>query len=69
MKEIKLNVYGMLCNGCEKRVINFLGQITGVKEVIANYIDKTVIIKAVEGVDVNSIIEKVEELGFEVKGD
>ena len=37
MEEIKLNVNGMVCGGCEKRVVNSLSTIDGVKEVIANH--------------------------------
>ena len=46
MEEIKLNVNGMVCGGCEKRVINAVSTIEGVKEVIANYNEGTVVVKS-----------------------
>ena len=46
MEEIKLNVNGMVCGGCEKRVVNSLSTIDGVKEVIANHNEGTVAIKS-----------------------
>lgn len=38
MNEINLNVEGMMCGGCEKRIENALGDIKGVKNVKANLI-------------------------------
>lgn len=69
MEEIKLNVNGMVCGGCEKRVVNSLSTIDGVKEVIANHNEGTVAIKSDEKIDRNIIKEKIEDLGFEVKED
>lgn len=69
MEEIKLNVNGMVCGGCEKRVVNSLSTIDGVKEVIANHNEGTVVIKSDEKIDRNIIKEKIEDLGFEVKED
>ena len=69
MEEIKLIVNGMVCGGCEKRVVNSLSTIDGVKEVIANHNEGTVVIKSDEKIDRNIIKEKIEDLGFEVKED
>ena len=69
MEEIRLNVNGMVCGGCEKRVVNSLSTIDGVKEVIANHNEGTVVIKSDEKIDRNIIKEKIEDLGFEVKED
>lgn len=69
MEEIRLNVNGMVCGGCEKRVVNSLSTIDGVKEVIANHNEGTVVIKSNEKIDRNIIKEKIEDLGFEVKED
>lgn len=66
MNELKLNVDGMVCGGCEKRVVNTLGKLQGVEEVIANYQDGTVIVKG-NSISKNDIKEKIEDLGFEVK--
>lgn len=67
MSEIKLNVNGMVCEGCEKRVVNALSDISGIQEVAADHNNGTVTIKADENIEKSIIKEKIEELGFEVK--
>ncbi len=67
MEEIKLNVNGMVCGGCEKRVVNAVSTIEGVKEVIANYNEGTVIVKADTKIPKDVIKEKIEDLGFEIE--
>ena len=69
MKEIKLNVEGMVCEGCEKRVENALKTTNGVNEVIAKHESGIVTIKADNEIEKNVIEEKIEDLGFEVKED
>lgn len=65
MKEINLKVKGMHCEGCENRIKNSLSTIEGIEEVIANYIDGSVLIKTNKEVDIEDIKEKIEDLGFE----
>lgn len=67
MKELELKVEGMVCNGCEKRVVNALSDLQGVSEVIANHQNGTVLVKMTEEVDIEVIKEKIDDLGFEVK--
>ncbi len=67
MKEIILNVEGMVCTGCEKRVENSLKEIKNVKEVTANHENNRVIIKMEDEADINEIKDRIDELGFEVK--
>ncbi len=67
MKEIILNVEGMVCTGCEKRVENSLKEIKNVKEVNANHENNKVIIKMEDEANINEIKERISELGFEVK--
>lgn len=67
MKEIELKVNGMVCGGCERRIVNALSEIDGVEEVIANYNEGTVIIKTNQEIEKNIIEETIEDLGFEVK--
>lgn len=67
MEEITMNVNGMVCEGCEKRIINRLSTIKGVKEVIANHKNGTVLVKADEKIEKNVIEETIEDLGFDVK--
>ena len=67
MKEIILNVEGMVCTGCEKRVENSLKEIKNVKEVTENHENNKVIIKMEDEADINEIKDRIDELGFEVK--
>ena len=67
MEEIKLNVEGMVCEGCENRAKNSLNSISGVEEVVANHNDGTIIIRSNKEIDINEVKEKIEDLGFEVK--
>lgn len=66
MKEITINVKGMVCGGCEKRVVNALSEIEGIEEVIADHTNGTVIIKTEKEIEKNIIKEKIEDIGFEV---
>ena len=67
MKELELKVEGMVCGGCEKRVVNSLSTIQGVSEVSANHQTGTVLVKMTEDIDIEVLKEKIEDLGFEVK--
>lgn len=69
MKEIKIKVEGMVCNGCENRVQNALKNIKGVKNVIANYTNGTVIVMSNSEIEKDALKEKIEDIGFEVKED
>lgn len=65
MKEYIINVEGMMCEGCEKRVINVLSQMSGIKEVTADHKAGKVTIKA-ENFDEKTVKEKINDLGFRV---
>lgn len=65
MKEYIINVEGMACAGCERRVINVLSQLPGVKEVVADHTTGKVTIKA-EAIDESLVKEKISNLGFKV---
>lgn len=67
MKEIILNVEGMVCTGCEKRVENSLKEIKNVKEVTANHENNKVTIKMEDEADIKEIKNRIDELGFEIK--
>lgn len=67
MNETILNVEGMVCGGCEKRVENALGDIKGIKKVKANHEDGIVKIESKKEIDMNLVKEKIENLGFKVK--
>lgn len=67
MKEIILNVKGMVCGGCEKRVQNALSTIEGVENVVANHDSGIVKVTLKEDIDAKILSEKVEDIGFEVE--
>lgn len=67
MKEIKINVKGMVCSGCENRVKNALGDIEGVEEVKANHETGIVEIKTSKEIEKSRLEEKIEDIGFEVE--
>lgn len=66
MDTLKIKVKGMVCNGCENRVINALKTIDGVSKVSADYKQELVTVKKDSLVDINTIYEKIEDLDFEV---
>lgn len=67
MKKITLKVEGMVCNGCENRVKNALKTIEGIEKVEASYKKGTVIVRAKDEIQEESIKEKIEDIGFTVK--
>ena len=67
MKKITLKVEGMVCNGCENRVKNALKTIEGIEKVEASYKKETVIVRAKDEIQEESIKEKIEDIGFSVK--
>lgn len=66
MNNLKLNVIGVACGGCEKRIINALSQMSGVTKVTANHSTGIVEIECSQALNKSEIIEKIEDLGFEV---
>ena len=67
MKEIILNVEGMMCEGCENRIKNALGTIEGVIDVSAKHDTGTVKLIARDNVTEDIVREKIEDIGFTVK--
>lgn len=63
---INIKVKGMVCNGCENRIKNALSQIEGIKKVQANHETGIVSLKTKEDIDLNTIYDKINNLGFEV---
>lgn len=66
MKNIEIKVNKMVCNGCENRVCNALKTLEGILDVSASHETGVVKIQVKEGIDTNLLIEKIEDLGFEV---
>lgn len=69
MKEINLTVNGMMCEGCENRVKNALGNIDGVESVTANHTTGKVVVTANDEVAKELIKETLEDVGYEVIGE
>lgn len=67
MKETIIKVEGMICNGCENRVKNALKTIDGIESVVADHTKGTVVVVSSNEVTENTIKEKIEDIGFEVK--
>lgn len=67
MKELLLNVEGMHCGGCEKRIQNAVSDIDGVENVEASFEAGTVKVTLNKVVDEKAIKETIEDMGFEVK--
>ncbi len=66
MKEINLNVEGMMCGGCENRVKNAISKIKGVKEVQANHEKGIVNVLADDNTNEDEIKQKIENLDYKV---
>ena len=67
MKEIILNVEGMMCGGCENRIKNAVGAIDGVVDVSAKHDTGVVKLIAKDNVTEDMIKERIEDIGFSVK--
>ena len=67
MKEIVLNVEGMMCSGCENRVKNIVSKIEGVTDVKASHETNTVKINGEDNLDIEEVKNKIIDLGYEVK--
>ena len=66
MKEIIVNVKGMVCGGCENRIKNAIGTVEGVKEVEASYETGIVKVLGSENVKRKDIEDTIENIGFKV---
>lgn len=64
MKEIIINVKGIECQGCEKRIQNLIGDIDGVESVVASHESGTVKIVLNKDIDINMIKDEINDLGF-----
>ena len=66
MKELKLTVEGMVCEGCENRVKSAISVMDGVENVDANHNTGIVTVNVKEDLDIAKIKEKIEDLGYDV---
>ena len=65
MKDIVLNVEGMMCTGCENRIKNAVSSIDGVEKVTADHETGKVEITMNED-KTKEIKERIEDIGFSV---
>ena len=66
MKETKIKVKGMVCEGCENRVKNALLAMEGIEKVEANHKEGMVTVITQKEIEKTIIEEKIEDLGFEI---
>ena len=66
MKETKIKVKGMVCEGCENRVKNALLAMEGIEKVEANHKEGIVTVITQKEIEKTIIEEKIEDLGFEI---
>lgn len=66
MKEIILNVKGMMCGGCENRIQNVVKDIEGVENVKADHNTGKVRITLNKNIEKEVISETIEDIGYEV---
>lgn len=66
MKEIILNVKGMMCEGCENRIQNVVKNIVGVETVKADHNTGKVTITLNKDVKKEIIAEAIDDIGYEV---
>ncbi len=66
MKEIVLNVKGMMCGGCENRIQNVVKNIEGVENVVANHNTGKVTITLNNDIEKEIIAEAINDIGYEV---
>ena len=66
MKELKIKITGMVCEGCENRVKIALSEINDIESVDADHNTGMVTIKTENDLDVAKIKERITDLGFEI---
>ena len=65
MKEIKLKIEGMHCEGCSNRLEKILNNVDGVESAKVSLEEKLAYIKYNEGeVELNTILQEIEDAGF-----
>lgn len=67
MKKLVLNVKGMMCEGCENRIVNVVKKIEGVDEVKAEHKTGKVTVTLNKDIDMQVISEAIVDIGYEVE--
>lgn len=66
-KTFNMNIAGMVCDGCSKRIEKALQDVNGILSVQANHENGTVLVTTNESIEKELIEQRIIELGFEVK--
>ena len=66
MNELKINIKGMMCTGCENRIKNALDVIKGIKSVDANYKTGQVVINSDIDINIKELRNVIKDIGFEI---
>ncbi len=66
MKEIKLVINGMKCEGCVNRIKNALSKVKGIENTALSLESRNLTFTVKKEKIVQEIIEKLENLGFQV---
>lgn len=66
MKEIKLVINGMKCEGCVNRIKNALSKVKGIENIALSLESRNLTFTVKKEKIVQEIIEKLENLGFQV---
>ncbi|MFA6845265.1 MAG: heavy metal-associated domain-containing protein [Sphaerochaetaceae bacterium] len=61
-----LTTKGMMCSGCQKRLLNSLAQVKGISDVEASYETGKVSFTYIDEHTLNLAKEAIEDTGFEV---
>lgn len=64
--EKKLNIEGMKCEGCVNRIKNALSTVKGIESFTLSLEKKKLIINVKKESTIKKVIDKIENLGFEV---
>jgi copper chaperone CopZ len=67
MEPIKIQVNGMTCNHCKASVEKNVGALAGIQEVKVELAEASVVLTG-EGIDLDAVRQKVEDIGFEYVG-
>lgn len=62
-----IEISGMTCGHCAKRVENALLDLDGISSVVVNLADKMAVIEAEEDLSDAIIIETIDEVGYKVE--
>ncbi len=70
VKEVKFNVSGMTCSGCEEHVKHAVNELPGILDVTANFEEGVAVVKFDESkINKETIIKTIDKTGYTVVGE